>query len=218
MRKITNRALCVLLIAAGVIFGMIVYVLNYIDHGQDWALYFSRSNSGSTGMLLDRSGIVLASFGGADEFFSPDAETRMSNYHVTGDYWGRTGTGILSRYRRDVNGFSLLTGTTRTENSTLTLTVDARLNNKIYELLDTEHNAAVLVCNYKTGELLGMVSAPTVDPLDVENGVRTGVSQPLPLPPRSPPARHSSSSPRPPAIENIPDIKRGCILLLRGRI
>ena len=157
MRKITNRAFCVLLIAVGVIFGMIVYVLNYIDHGQDWALYFSRSNSGSTGMLLDRSGIVLASFGGADEFFSPDAETRMSNYHVTGDYWGRTGTGILSRYRRDVNGFSLLTGTTRTENSTLTLTVDARLNNKIYELLDTEHNAAVLVCNYKTGELLGMV-------------------------------------------------------------
>ena len=96
MRKITNRAFCVLLIAAGVIFGMIVYVLNYIDHGQDWALYFSRSNSGSTGMLLDRSGIVLASFGGADEFFSPDAETRMSNYHVTGDYWGRTGTGILA--------------------------------------------------------------------------------------------------------------------------
>ncbi len=42
VRKITNRAFCVLLIAAGVIFGMIVYVLNYIDHGQDWALYFSQ--------------------------------------------------------------------------------------------------------------------------------------------------------------------------------
>ena len=47
MKKISNRALSVLLIAAMVIFGMGVYILNYIDHGTEWALYFSRSNSDS---------------------------------------------------------------------------------------------------------------------------------------------------------------------------
>ena len=42
MKKINRRAFSVLLIAAFVIIGMSVYVLRYIDHGQDWALYFSR--------------------------------------------------------------------------------------------------------------------------------------------------------------------------------
>ena len=64
MRKITNRAISVLLIAALVICGMVVYVLRYIDHGQEWALYFSRANSGSTGQIYDRRGTSLAQFSG----------------------------------------------------------------------------------------------------------------------------------------------------------
>lgn len=166
MKKITRRALSVLLIAAMVICGMGLYLLNYIDHGEEWALYFSRANSGSTGLLLDKNGIMLASFSGTDELFSPDELTREANYHVTGDYWGRTGTGILSRYWSDVKDFSLLTGTTRREDSVLTLSIDARLNNKIFETMGAERSGAMLVCNYRSGELLGMVSTPSVDPLE----------------------------------------------------
>ena len=47
MKKISRRAVSVLLLAAMVICGMVVYVLRYVDDGRDWALYFSRSNSGS---------------------------------------------------------------------------------------------------------------------------------------------------------------------------
>ncbi len=168
MKKISNRALSVLLIVALVIVGMSAYVLNYIDHGEEWALYFSRANSGSTGKLLDKNGIILASFSGVENLFSPDELTREANYHVTGDYWGRTGTGIITRYWDDVHGFSLLTGTTRSEDSVLTLNIDARLNNKIFETMGSEGAGAMLVCNYKTGELLGMVSTPSVDPLEAD--------------------------------------------------
>ncbi len=168
MKKISNRALSVLLIVALVIVGMSAYVLNYIDHGEEWALYFSRANSGSTGKLLDKNGIILASFSGVENLFSPDELTRKANYHVTGDYWGRTGTGLITRYWDDVHGFSLLTGTTRSEDSVLTLNIDARLNNKIFETMGGESAGAMLVCNYKTGELLGMVSTPSVDPLEAD--------------------------------------------------
>ncbi len=174
MKKISNRALSILLIVALVIVGMASYVLNYIDHGEEWALYFSRANSGSTGKLLDKNGIILASFSGMDNLFSPDGLTREANYHVTGDYWGRTGTGILTRYWNDVHGFSLLTGTTRSEDSVLTLNIDARLNNKIFETLGAESAGAMLVCNYRTGELLGMVSTPSIDPLEAEAEPREG--------------------------------------------
>ena len=47
MKKISRRAISVLLIAAAVIFGCVVYVLRYIDDGRSWALAFSSANSGS---------------------------------------------------------------------------------------------------------------------------------------------------------------------------
>ncbi len=127
----------------------------------------------------------------------------MSNYHVTGDYWGapaRVFSALPPRaWLQPPHRYDARRG------QYLTLTIDARLNNKIYELLDTEHNAAVLVCNYKTGELLGMVSAPTVDPLDLENGVLTGRISTAASPPLSPPARPLLVTAAA-AIENIPDI------------
>ena len=167
MKKITRRAFSVLLLAALVIVGLTAYVLRYIDHGADWALYFNRLNSGSSGELLDRSGIVLASFSANENNYAEDALTRTANYHVTGDYWGRTSTGILSTYWNRMQGFSLLTGTTRSTAATTRLYIDAGLNNTAYVALGGQ-NGCVLVTNYKTGELICMVSAPAVDPADPE--------------------------------------------------
>lgn len=191
MKRITNRAVSVLLIAALVICGMVTYVLRYIDHRQDWALYFSRANSGSTGQIFDRNGTRLAYFSGYENLFAGDEWTREANYHVTGDYWGRTGTGVISNFWNEMQGFDLINGTTQAQHSVMVLNIDAELNKLIYARLcrlykplpeDTQpeydengneitperelYNGAVLVCNYRTGELLGMVSTPSVDPLE----------------------------------------------------
>ena len=164
-----------LLLAALVVCGMGVYLTRYIEHGKDWALYFSRANAGSTGHIVDRNGITLAYFDETHSVYSPDRITRAANYHITGDYWGRTGTGILSRLWDDVHGFSLLTGTTHVISDTqLALTYDARLNNKIYESIGEWASGCMLVCNYRTGEMLGMVSTPSVDPLDTTGEQRDG--------------------------------------------
>ena len=165
MKKITRRAVSVLLLAALVIVGLTVYVLRYIDHGADWALYFNRLNSGSSGELLDRNGVVLASFSADENLYAADALTRTANYHVTGDYWGRTSTGILSTYWNKMQGFSLLTGTTRSTAATTRLYIDAGLNNTAYAGLNGQ-KGCVLVVNYKTGELVCMVSTPAIDPAD----------------------------------------------------
>ena len=206
MKKITNRALSVLLIAALVIFGMGAYVLNYIDHGKEWALYFSRSNSDSTGQLVDRNGIVLAYFSGEENRFSPDAGIREANYHVTGDYWDRTGAGMLPRYWSKMQGFSLLTGTTKSVDSTLMLSIDARLNSKIYESLGPERDGAMLLCNYKTGEILGLVSSPSTDPLDSEAILRDGTYINRCLSASFIPGSIFKIVTAAAAIENIPDI------------
>lgn len=167
MKKINRRAFSVLIIALAVIFGLGVYILRYVDHGQDWALYFSRANSGSTGELTDRNGQLLAAFSATENLFSEDAEARIANYHVTGDYWGRTGTGVLSSFWNDMQGFDLLTGTTKAESSSWQLNIDSELSKTAYRALDGR-NGAVLLMDYTTGELLCMVSSPAVDPADAD--------------------------------------------------
>ena len=169
MNKITNRAVSVLLIAALIIVGLTVYVLRYIDHGKSWAMSFSRANAGVTGTVTDRDGLVLAAFDETRNAYAENALDREACYHVTGDYWGRSGTGILSAYWDDMQSFSLLTGTTHAESAELKLTVDTGLCRTAYAaLLGQNGMGAAMLMNYRTGEVLCMVSAPSVDPLDSE--------------------------------------------------
>ena len=163
MKQITNRAVSVLLLAAFVIAGTLLYVFRYVDHGQDWAAAYSRENAGASGALIDRNGVVLASYSPNESLFQEDEELRRANYHVTGDYYGRTGTGLLTDYQ----DYSLLTGSSRSRNAVLYLNVDSELNRRAWQVLDGRPGA-VLVTNYKTGELLCMVSSPTIDPLEAE--------------------------------------------------
>lgn len=163
MKKISRRAISVLLIAAAVIFGCVVYVLRYIDDGRSWALAFSSANSGSSGLISDRNGVVLARFGGGTNLYADDEQTRLSCYHALGDYTGATATGVINNFWDDMQGFSLVTGTTKAQSFAMSLNIDSRLNNTAYEAL-AGRNGAVLVMNYKNGELLCMVSSPSIDP------------------------------------------------------
>lgn len=164
MKKLSKRAVCVLLIAAAVIFGCSVYILRYIDDGRAWALAFSSANSGSSGLISDRNGAVLARFGGGTNLYSEDELTRISCYHALGDYTGATATGVINNFWDDMQGFSLITGTTKARSFAMSLNIDSRLNNAAYEAL-AGRSGAVMLMNYKNGELLCMVSSPSIDPL-----------------------------------------------------
>lgn len=161
MKQITNRAVSVLLLAALVILGSFLYVFRYVDRGQDWAAAYSRENAGASGAIIDRDGLVLASFSPHESLFQEDRELRIANYHVTGDYYGRTGTGLLTDYQE----YSPITGTTRLRSQVLYLNIDAELNRRAYAALNGRPGA-VLIVNYRSGELLCMVSSPAIDPLE----------------------------------------------------
>ena len=169
MKKITHRAVSVLLIAVLIIAGMTGYVLRYIDHAKDWAMAFSRANAGVSGSVTDRNGEVLAIFDETRSAYSEDKLTREACYHITGDYWGRTGSGILTVYWDDMQSFSLLTGTTHAESVELPLTVDASFCRTAYAALQGQNGkGAVMMMNYRTGEVLCMVSGPSFDPMEAE--------------------------------------------------
>ncbi len=162
------------LIAVMILGGTGVYIFRFIVNGPAWAAYFSRANSGAGGEITDRYGEILARCDATSAVFSDDPETRAACYHVTGDYWDRTGTGLLRRVTGGPSSYDYVTGTTSSTPVNLPLNLDAELNRVALRAIGRDRKGAAMVMNYKTGEILCMASAPTVDPLDGQTIVPDG--------------------------------------------
>lgn len=165
MKKVSMRAFSALLMAFLIVIGLFIYVARYVKDGESWALFFDQATTGSEYTITDRNGVILAKMGGGEKSYAEDAATRVANYHVTGDYTGNVGTGALSSFKSELSGFNLITGIEERDDVTMTLTVDAELDRVAYEALNGR-KGAVMMYNYKTGEVLCMVSSPSIDPLN----------------------------------------------------
>ena len=174
MKKLNRRALSVMMISLFIILGLFTYIERFLRDGESWASYFSRLNSLSEGYVTDRNGVLLAAFTANDNSYNEDRNTRIANYHVTGDFWNRTGSGILTNFARQLHGYSPVTGMTQTKRISLKLNVDSVLDNKAYAAL-AGRKGAVGIVNYRTGELICMVSSPAVDPIESDPVAPEGV-------------------------------------------
>ncbi len=165
----------------------LVYTVN--AYGTRWfaSPYNTRLNTQKNkviaGDILDRGGKKMATTNSdGDRVYMDDSTARRATAHVVGDNYGQTfgaenffskyllgfDEGLLERAGKALSG---LPG----RGSNITLTVNAELCDYIYHRMG-DFNGAVVVMNYKTGEIYGMVSKPTFDPKYVAeylNGKRT---------------------------------------------
>lgn len=171
MRRLRRRAAFSLLIAAALLIGLAVYLIRYVQSGADWALspvnstYYSGGRL-RAGTLTDRAGTVLASAANGTQSYAADAQTRISCLHAVGDFEGYVGAGALRLFYRELSGYDLVQGAYDSSGSgaVATLSLDASLQNAAYAAL-AGRSGAVALCNYRTGELLCMVSSPSYDPV-----------------------------------------------------
>lgn len=181
MKKIEKRAGACLLLAFALLLGLAVFVSRFISDGGSWVsfaanrhLYNSKGQL-SVGRVLDRDGDILSEVdGNGNRTYYKNATVRKATLHAVGDANGRIGAGALVAFADKLSGYNLVTGayTPLGEGNDLYLTLDARLNYEAYRALGGR-KGAVGVYNYKTGEILCMVSSPTFDPLDppeIEDG------------------------------------------------
>lgn len=170
MKKVQNRAASVMLIAILCIAGLFMYISRYVNDGSDWVSFASGlglyAESTGGGRVYDRNGVLLADAKGRD--YSDDYTTRVANYHLLGDYEGRTGSGVLTHLADDLLGFDLVNGSYQLSTPVLQLTVDSELNKIAYSAL-AGRAGSVQIVNYKTGEMLCQVSTPVIDPDHPEN-------------------------------------------------
>ena len=173
MNKVQHRAVSALLIAALIIVGLGVYIVRYLQDGARWATFAVSGNytSGvvSVGTILDRNGVVLAEADGSRRTYAESGSVRRACYHAVGDYGGNVGTGALSAFASQLAGYNPITGTYAREGHEVALSLDARLCVVAQEAL-AGRKGAVLLSNYRTGEILCMTSNPAIDPAD-ENAV-----------------------------------------------
>lgn len=137
----------------------------------------NRKQSVIMGTVTDRDGTVLAYTDESGERrYNPSWETRMAVSQVVGDSGGKVSTGVDTFHAQYMLGFrssvfervsDALTGTPQ-RGDDLTLTISERLSRYITEQFPEGKRGAVVVMNYKTGDVLAMVSLPQFDPTDMD--------------------------------------------------
>ena len=174
MKKIEKRAGICLLLALCLCLGLTLFTGRFIRDGGSWASFaanrhlYNGQGQLKVGRVLDRDGDMLSEVDGSGKrTYYKNSTVRKATLHAVGDPQGRIGAGALLAFADKLSGYNLLTGayTPLGEGNDLYLTLDARLNYEAYQALNGR-KGAVGVYNYKTGEILCMVSAPSYDPLD----------------------------------------------------
>ena len=175
--RIVCSLLLALFIGAGAWLGVTVYT-----QGDNWAsnVYNPRlaSTASDRGDITDRDGVALATTNdaGEREYLSNEAARRALSQTV-GDTAGMSGAGVESFFSSTLldlstsltDRLSELFNSARHVGSSIQITVDARLQAGVAAAFPSGYSGAVCVLNYRTGEILAMVSMPNYDPSAVNN-------------------------------------------------
>lgn len=155
--------------------GILYFTINICVNGGTWIQHsYNGHLSGSGGLekagkVYDRNGVVLAQTVDAERYYNEDYNTRLATLHVVGDNSLNISTAVQSVYRSELTGFSYVWGLEMPETfkggNNITLTIDSDVCKTAYEALG-DKEGAVVVMNYKTGEILCSVSSKTYDPQD----------------------------------------------------
>ena len=183
MKKTMARSVVSLILAFVFLLGLGFLCVKYIVDADLWAAQsynpymVSGQGLAEAGDIVDRNGTVLATSKDGQRVYNENENTRKALLHTIGDGSYNIATAVETAYRDRLSGHSKIFGYGLPESlkgkNEVSVTVDSDVCTEVYEAFEGK-NGACFVYNYKTGEVLCMVSAPTYDPMDVpekpENG------------------------------------------------
>lgn len=153
------------------------FAMTAFSQGSIWAsnVYNTRLSASKAhrGDITDRDGTILATTNDdGQRVYAENEAARKALSQTVGDTAGMSGTGVEVYYSSalmEISGsladrFTSLFNNQERVGGSIQITVDGLLQAYISSIFPEGYNGAVCVTNYKTGEILAMVSEPTYDP------------------------------------------------------
>ena len=186
---------CIFLLSIAMLYG----VYSVSTYGSRWV---SRPNNirnlnaeknSIMGDIFDRNGHLLAtSTNEGERKYASNTLLRSAMVHILGDEQGFIANGVEDFHQHYLLDFHLTLGE-RIKNllngvpnkgDTIALTIDSKLQTAIVEMFKSYNatkntGASAVVMNYKTGEILAMVSFPVFDPENMSSKINDNPLQPF---------------------------------------
>lgn len=182
MKRTRARSFLVLMLTLAFFAGIAYFVVNLVIHSSEWVSQpYNGHLADSTGLefagkVLDRNGIILAQSRDKQRIYHEDEAIRRACLHVVGDDSVNIATSVQTLYRSELSGYDFSFGLgipdEMKEGKDIRLTIDCNVQKAAYEALGDQKGACV-VYNYRTGEILCLVSTPAYDPMDVPEDIDT---------------------------------------------
>jgi len=175
MKILTRRAFGILILSLLLFSGLLVFTVRYVMDASSWVQHSSNKHLYNNGQLItagkiyDRNGEILLQTVDGIKKYHENRTVRTAVMHAVGDSAGNVVTGAQVAFGDRLSGWDLVNGTFQFTNklsifnNDMTLTLDSELSSVAYDALNGR-KGTVGVYNYKTGEILCMVSSPSFDP------------------------------------------------------
>ena len=169
MKMITRRGLFLLVLVIAFLGGLGFLTYSLVTQGNQWVMkpynshvYYNGELTGA-GKITDCNGRSLAETVDGQREYNDSITTRKATLHAVGDTAGFISSGVQNVYEAKLTGYNLLTGIYSAANggsNDMELTLDADVCDVAYEALSDYKAGCVGVVNYKTGDIVCMVSTP----------------------------------------------------------
>ncbi|MBR4080240.1 MAG: penicillin-binding protein 2 [Clostridia bacterium] len=152
----------------------------------------SQKQSVIAGDILDRNGVILATTQDGKRIYQQDEASRRAIVHLLGDEQGQVSNGVETFQTSYLYGFQTSLGemvsglfsSDQRKGDSVTLTIDSRLCTAIPEYFAANEKTAgkrgaAVVMNYRTGEVIAMISLPNFDPHSITAETLADPGQPF---------------------------------------
>lgn len=173
MNNTTKRAYVLYFFIVAFLVGLGVMIYSFFIHGGDWTSklvnqhIYKNGEIASAGTVYDRDGTALVYSEDGYRIYNSDKTIRKATLHAVGDNSAFISTGVQYVYSSQLTGYDFVNGVYNLKKynrgNDINLTLDAEVCKTAYNALDGR-KGTVDVYNYRTGEIICMVSAPSYDP------------------------------------------------------
>ncbi len=182
MNNTTKRAYVLYIFILAFAVGLGVMFYSFFVHGGEWTSnlvnkhIYSNGQIANAGTVYDCNGVALAYSEDGVRNYNSSETIRKAMLHAVGDNSSFIATGVQSVYSSRLTGYDFINGVYNlkkyNQGNDINLTLDAEICKTAYRAMNGR-KGTVGVYNYKTGEIVCMVSTPSYDPLnkpsDIDN-------------------------------------------------